>query len=92
MKKKFPDLNIGYLELTCTTLLTEIIDLQAFFMSRIGVKLYRIIFNVIAMVYTHRRKPRPKFTILFHIGGCYVRGLRTVAQDDGTLYTPPKEL
>ena len=90
-KKKFPDLNIGYLELTLTTLLTEKIYLQAFFMSSIGVKLYGIIFHVIAIVYTHRRKPRPKFTILFHIGGCYVRELRTVARDDGTLYTPPKK-
>ena len=73
-------------------LLTEKINLQAFFMSSIGVKLYRIIFNVIAIVYTIRRKPRPKFTILFHVGESYVRGLRTVARDDGTLITPPKKI
>ena len=61
-------------------------------MSSIVVKLYRIIFNVIAKVYTHRRKERPKFTILFHVGESNVRGLRDVALDDGTLYTPPKKI
>ena len=73
-------------------LLTEKNYLQTFIMSSIVVKLYRIIFNVIANVYTHCRKPRPKFTIFYHVGDSYVRELWTMALDDGKLYTPPKNI